>query len=481
MRRKFISNLLFVLILNLLVKPFWILGIDVTVQNRVGSEYGFYYALFGFSILLNIILDVGITNYNSRTIARHEQMLGRYFSGIFSIKLILGVLYMLATVIFGWVVGYDDNAITMLFVLGINQFLNSMILYLRSNLNGLHLFKQDALFSIMDRVLMIIICSILLWSNIFQGEFKIEWFVYAQFWAYFITAFTAFIMVAKKAKLFRIKVDIPLFISILKESFPFALLVLLMAFYYRLDSVMIERMLIDGKRETGVYAQAYRILEAFNMLGYLFAGLLLPIFSRMIKNKMPVSKLVNTSFNLIFIPAIAIVTTSLLYSEQIMDLLYIENIEESASVFAVLMCSFVAIALTYIYGTLLTANGSLKQLNSISLLGLVLNFVMNYWLIPEYGAYGAAMATLATQALVVVLQIIFAKKLLKMNFSQAFIVKMSLLITLGLSIVISIQQFFDYYILHIVVIFIVFGALSIGLGLIKKEELLEVLKSKEAN
>ena len=54
MQRKFINNLIFIVFLNILVKPFWILGIDVAVQNRVGAdEYGLYYSVFSFSILLD--------------------------------------------------------------------------------------------------------------------------------------------------------------------------------------------------------------------------------------------------------------------------------------------------------------------------------------------------------------------------------------------------------------------------------------------
>ena len=56
-----------------------------------------------------------------------------------------------------------------------------------------------------------------------------------------------------------------------------------MSFYYRLDSVMVGELYSNGKAEVGIYAQAYRIMEAFNMFGYMFAGLLLPIFARMIK------------------------------------------------------------------------------------------------------------------------------------------------------------------------------------------------------
>src|SRR5690242_1120489 len=60
MRRTFLINLALVLVLNLLVKPFYILGIDAEVQVRVGtSAYGTYYALLSLSFLLNMLLDLG--------------------------------------------------------------------------------------------------------------------------------------------------------------------------------------------------------------------------------------------------------------------------------------------------------------------------------------------------------------------------------------------------------------------------------------
>ena len=69
MQKKFVTNLALLLFLNLLIKPFWILGIDRSVQNSVGAaDYGMYFALFNFSFLLNIILDFGITNFNNKNI-----------------------------------------------------------------------------------------------------------------------------------------------------------------------------------------------------------------------------------------------------------------------------------------------------------------------------------------------------------------------------------------------------------------------------
>ena len=51
MQKKFISNLAFLVILNFLVKPIAIFGIDATVQNQVGADsYGIYFSLLNFSI-----------------------------------------------------------------------------------------------------------------------------------------------------------------------------------------------------------------------------------------------------------------------------------------------------------------------------------------------------------------------------------------------------------------------------------------------
>ena len=67
---RLVSGLFWVLLANVVVKPLWILGIEVGVQNAVGNQmYGFYAALFSFSYIFNILLDLGVTNFNTRNIA----------------------------------------------------------------------------------------------------------------------------------------------------------------------------------------------------------------------------------------------------------------------------------------------------------------------------------------------------------------------------------------------------------------------------
>ncbi len=438
MQGKFVKNLVLLLVLNLMIKPFWILGIDRTVQNTVGAEeYGFYFAVFNFSFLFNILLDFGITNFNNKNIAQNKQLLTKYLSNILVLKLLLFLLYVAITFGSALFINYSHEQIMLLVFLAVNQFLLSFILYLRSNLGGLHLFRTDAIISVTDRMLMIIICGLLLWGNVVD-DFRIHYYIYAQTAGYLITACIAFVLVLRHTRrhLFRLRLNLPFLLAIARQSFPFAILVLLMTFYNRIDSVMLERLLDDGARYSGIYASAYRLLDATNMIAYLFSVLLLPIFARMLKHKQSIEELIKLAFSLIFVPAVIIAVGAFFYSGEIMQLLYpvhpgetaIEfqyRITESSRVFGILMTCFAAISTTYIFGTLLTANGSLRHLNLIAFSGMVLNILLNFLLIPVYKASGSAVASLFTQSLVAIVQILVVRSMFRMHINIPFLAKLA--------------------------------------------------------
>jgi len=424
MRRKFITNLGFLLFLNLLVKPFWIFGIDRTVQNIAApGEYGFYFTVLNFTFLFNILLDFGITNFNNRNIAQNNDLLNKHFSGIALLRLVLAVVYFIVIFIVAAIIGYDARHFYFLVFLGINQFLISFILYLRSNISGLLLFRIDSTISVLDRVLMIIFCSVLLWGHINTTPFQIIWFVYAQTLAYIVTAFVALLIVMKKAAFKRLEWDTEFFRVIIKKSFPYALLVLLMSFYNRIDSVMLERLLPKGigTTQVDIYAKAFRLLDAVNMIAYLFSVLLIPIFARLIKDKSPVDGMVKLSFTIIFTISMIVATTSSFFSNQIMELLYVGQIHEAQKVFVFLIIGFIPISATYIFGTLLTANGSLKALNIMALTGMIVNISLNYLLIPHLMAVGSAYASLITQFVTAIIQVAIAQKVFRFTINWKYI------------------------------------------------------------
>ena len=63
-------------------------------------------------------------------------------------------------------------------------------------------------------------------------------------------------------------------LEIIKQSLPYAALILLMLLYNRSDAVILERIHVNGRIEAGFYAQGFRLLDALYMFGMIFAGLL---------------------------------------------------------------------------------------------------------------------------------------------------------------------------------------------------------------
>lgn len=424
MQKKFVTNLAFLLFMNLFIKPIYILGIETQVQNQVGAaSYGVYFAIFNFSFLLTIILDFGITNFNNKNIAQNNHLLTKHFSGLFILKLFLAVIYIIVMVIIGFLIGYDTRLMKLLLIQGFNMFLLYFIHYMRSNLAGLHLFKTDAIVSVMDRTLLIGICTALLFSGVLKQPDGIMYFIYAQTLSYSLTAITAFLIILNKTHSFQLKWNWAFSLMILKKSLPFAILTLLMSFYNRIDTVMIERILPQGVGDvqSGIYAQAFRLLDAANMIAFLSAGMLLPIFSRMLKHKEPVEALVKLIATLLLTLAIVVGVSCVFYNYELMELLYAAHAKESAKIFSLLMLSFVAISTTYIFGTLLTANGNLKQLNIMAASGMVLNVTLNFILIRQFEAYGSAISSMITQYLTAIIQVIIAQRIFKFKVNYRLI------------------------------------------------------------
>ena len=429
-QKKFVKNIAFLIVLNLLIKPFWPLGIEPAVQNAVGNaSYGEYAILFNFSFLLNIILDFGVTQFNNKNIAQNNHLLTKHFSSLFSLKLVLGLIYFAVTILLGFIIGYDFRYMKLLTILAVNQFLISMILYLRSSLLGLHLFKTDSFVSVADRVIMIFLCLGLLlrWFGI---EMDIMTFVYTQTIGYLLTAVIAFVTVYYKTDHFTLKWNWPFSLMILKQSFPFAILVLLMTFYNRLDSVMLGILLPDGvgSEQAGIYAKAFRLLEAGNMIAYLFSIQLIPVFSRMLKHNENVEQLVKLSFILLVTPALVVSVGCFFYSTELSSLIN-HGVSDSAVEFSILMLCFTAVSTTYIFGTLLTANGNLKQLNTMAIIGICINLILNFILIPRYKAMGSAFSSLITQFFTAGIQIYFAIKIFKFKINVRLIIALLVFIT----------------------------------------------------
>lgn len=392
----------------MLIKPVYIFFIEAKVQNVVGTEvYGAYFSYLNFVFLFQFLNDPGLQNWNAQFVPKNKEKISAHITHLMYIKVILAIIFLGVLLPLAYLFGFDDTYLLLL--LGANLILSSIFMLLRTVISGMGFYRVDSWLSALDKVLMILILGYVLYISD-KALFSIHQFAGLQCTAYVIALFVAFLIVFLKIKIkFEVFNHIE-FVKILGQCLPYILTLLFMTAYNKLDGVMLAKMLDDNHFQSGVYASAYRIYDAANMTGYLFAALLLPMYASHLYSQKILKDLLNTSFKYVFLMSFLVVCVIFWYGEDILKFIYIEYIPDFYNTLKWLILSYMLVAIAYIYGSLLVAAGKINRLNIVFGIGLMINIVLNLIFIPLYQAAGAAMATLITQMSVLAGQIYLTKK-----------------------------------------------------------------------
>lgn len=399
-RSRLVGDFFVVQLLNFLVKPLWLLVIDREVQNRLpAGTYGDYFSLLSLALLFSIVLDPGLNNFQASHYAKNPK---QWHSGLINSlksKAILSLIFVLLVLFAAWITGIRGDSLQLLLgVLGI-QILTAWVLHLRSFLSALQLFRMDGLVAASDKLIAGGILSVVLFAMP-DFPFSIMSFVLMQLIAMLLVLVSLFVFLLRKAgKEDRHLAHKQNLRQLLSKTWPYALLGVLMMAYTRTDAIMLRSLHVNGLLEVDAYAMGFRLLDAANMVPALLAGMLLPIFSASAGNRDQIREHISSALAILLFPAIALAALVFLHSNLLGAWLYPDKFNEQAALsMSWLLMAFLPASLIYIFGTLLTALSQLKVLNLLGACTLLINIVLNLLLIPQYGAAGAAFATLGTQA-----------------------------------------------------------------------------------
>ncbi len=401
LKRAFLGNLFLLQALNWLIKPVWIFFIEVAVQNNLGDAlYGKYYGIFGLALLFNILLDFGLNNYTATRVASSP---GHAVpQGLFKLRMLLALGYVLATAIFGFLQQMDVRFLSLVIL---NQVLAGFTLYFRAILQGRHLFKTDSIASVADRMVAVILLSWLMAGSGISGEEGLLYFLLAQTAGYGVSLIFSWYY-SRNGILPAVESTSAGF-TLLSSMRWFAVLSLCMAIFTRLDTQMLRYLSPGGEAEVGQYARSFRFLDAALIFSSLISSQLLPLFSRMISRNEPTDGLMWLNVRIVLFVALPLMFSGIFFASPLLALFYagpgkVGFTAADAVVFSRLMSCFLPMALVHVFGTWITAAGDLKKLAMLAILSVLVNAGINAWLIPAQGAAGAALAGLITQALFVV-------------------------------------------------------------------------------
>ena len=357
------------------------------------EDWATYTSLFSLGFVFCALSDLGINQFLTKTIAADTSNFKKEYPSLFSIKLLLSVLFPFSMLFIGKLMGYSSHELLFLFWLSFSHGLIQLIAFFRSSLQGFQLFKQDAYAANFDKLFFIGFLLVLY----FTKATTIEGVINARILSLILTLLLLiFLLKAKQAWLNPSLPSKQETKSLLSNALPFAFIAILYSMNEKIDQVMIERLATE-RSEASIYAAAYRWLDATMMYLWIVLPLFFARFSFRELNKNDKQQLLTIGLGITSTPLIVECIYSLFYGETLFQLFTNSNASEiilMTQCFAILSIALLIQGCFAILSTYLTANNETKSVSILLAISIALNIGLNYHFIPLHGALAAAYTTL---------------------------------------------------------------------------------------
>lgn len=222
-----------------------------------------------------------------------------------------------------------------------------------------------------------------------------------------------------------------------------------------IDRIFIERYF--DTHDVGIYSLGYKIAMLIVIFSDSFYKAYNPYYFKTAANNtrkkaLSTLKKTNTIYLLIVILFCAIIS---LFAKEGITLLFDERYYESYKIIAIISLSYMIGKATGIFNLAIYQDKKTSFLLIVNIIGAAVNIGLNFLLIKEYGAYGAAWATVITYALTYTISYFYASKCFYASFNKAIVIP-TVIALLAINIVF-------YYSNFSIVYSIIFKSLTIGL------------------
>ncbi len=187
---------------------------------------------------------------------------------------------------------------------------------------------------------------------------------------------------------------------LLKDSWPLFFSNLMIMIYMKIDQIMIKEML--NAESLGIYSVAVRLSEAWYIIPMAVTASLFPavLNARSVSKELYHNRMKNL-YSFMFWISLLISIPTILLADDVIRILFGENYILSAGVLKIHIWACIFVFLNVTASKYLLAENLVIITFYQTVAGCVANVFLNILLIPRYGIQGAALATLITHFLII--------------------------------------------------------------------------------
>jgi len=375
------------------------------LTRYLGNEgFGEYTTVISFMGFFGILADLGLYLVTMKEISKEGADEAKILGNVFSLRFITVLIMLVAGALVALLFPYPPQVKQAMF-LGILTFASVSGTQVLVGVFQKHLvFYQLTLSEIVQRLIFFngVMIYILL-------QFELIYFIIALTIAnaaHFGFSWT----LAQKIIPFRLQFDLTFWKQILAKSWPMGASVLLNLIYFRADIIILS--FFKPAADVGVYGLSYKILEVLMAFPAMFAGLIMPFLARYAFKEWDKYKLyLQKSLDAVLLAVVPMIIVTLYFARPIIDVIGGSGFTDADKVLKILIFATALIYLGNIFGyTIVALNEQKKMLWGYGA-GAVIGLILYFILIPRFTYFGAAVATVIVELIVLVfLYLITSKK-----------------------------------------------------------------------
>lgn len=463
------------MLLNLLVKPGWLL-VENVVQDRIGhADFGLFTALFSLTYIFAAFADFGISQYTTKRIAADAGFMGDFLPVLLPLKGAISLLFPALIVGYGWLIGYRGEGLYLLVFIALSFSLTQFVQFLRSVLQAHQHFNTDSIASVLDKFLLIGLVLVLL-----QAGMDLEQYVYVRVAVTIITFLIVYGIIAWRFGLTRYRYSWPHVKTIFRDSFPFALIALVYGVNERVDMVMLER--LYSEHEAGIYAGAYRWVDAVMMYLWTVLPIFFAKFALSLKDRQEQQKLLRFGQVVVALPIIYVSVFTLFFGNQLFFLFRNSTAAELLQMERNLHILFLNVLVNgffAIYSTLLTSSDFEKPVSWLVAVSILLNVGLNFLFIPEFGSVAASLNTLLSAVFLSGGYLVLVKRKLQIELPWGILGKLALAAGLLAAAFYLLSKVIAAWWLTAALAGLVYAMIVVGLQLVPVRQLILKIREKK--